>query len=238
MVAQSVSRAPGAVQIDRRRALSQYASDNGYERIVTGRTVRHRNWAAKLVLGALALTLGGCGGLPTSPSDWVPDWKFNPHFPSFSSDSADTGFTVFQGAPEAPVQRAATPADLVNAQGQCASAPAAGAAGGHVTLTMTECEVVAANGPPTQVTIGADAAGERQTVMTYDKGDHPGTYTFVAGRLKVMEELPGPAKPEPRKRVAKKSTAKKTVVRKPAAKRLPPKTVSPAPPATAPAQSQ
>jgi hypothetical protein len=100
---------------------------------------------------------------------------------------------------------------------------------------MTECEVVAANGPPTQVTIGADAAGERQTVMTYDKGDHPGTYTFVAGRLKVMEELPGPAKPEPRKRVAKKST-KKSTAKKPAARKPPPpRAVAPAP-ATAPAQ--
>lgn len=179
--------------------------------MTVSRTVIRRNWAAMMLT---ALALAGCSGLPSSPSDLMPDWKFNPHFPSFSNATGDTGFTVFKGAAEAPVKRTVTPADLVDAQGRCANAPAEGAATGHIALTMTECEVVAANGPPTQVTIGADAAGDRQTVMTYDKGDHPGVYTFVSGRLKVMEELPTAAKPELHKRVAKKPPAKKPAARK------------------------
>jgi hypothetical protein len=74
---------------------------------------------------------------------------------------------------------------------------------------MTECDMVALNGAPEQVNIGANERGERRVVLTYNKGDHAGIYTFVSGRLKVMDELPGPPKSEPRKRAAKKPPAKK-----------------------------
>jgi hypothetical protein len=150
-----------------------------------------------VALGLLAL-LGGCGGgMTLDPGEWFSS--------SGSSAKSDTGlgFTVFKGAAEAPV-RAITPADLVNADGSCAAAVAEGAAPPRVALTMTECEMVAANGAPEQVNVGTGEGGQRRVVLTYTKGEHPGTYTFVGGRLKVMEELPGPVKPQPKKRAPRK----------------------------------
>jgi hypothetical protein len=72
---------------------------------------------------------------------------------------------------------------------------------------MTECEVVASAGVPEQTNIGASAGGERRVVLTYTKGDHPGIYTFVSGRLKIIERLPTATKPQPRRRAPKKKAA-------------------------------
>jgi hypothetical protein len=76
---------------------------------------------------------------------------------------------------------------------------------------MTECEMVSLSGPPDQINASGSTTSDRRVVMTYLKGEHPGVYTFVSGRLKVMDELPGQARPEPKKRLAKKPPAKKPV---------------------------
>jgi len=116
------------------------------------------------------------------------------------------------------------PADLVDGQGVCAApapppaaaaepgseqagAPAAPPAGpavpGPVGLEMTECEVVAAIGPPRSVNIASDERGARKVTMIFMGNERAGTYEFVGGRLKSLER--GPEPPEPKKKpVAKK----------------------------------
>jgi hypothetical protein len=74
---------------------------------------------------------------------------------------------------------------------------------GGVALGMTECDVVRRAGQPQQVAIGADAAGERTTVVTYLSGNAPGIYHFSSGRLKVIDQAPQPAKPEKPKKKTK-----------------------------------
>lgn len=184
------------------------------------------------VLALTVMTLGGCTSSLSDMqlSDLVPDF----HSSSGSHSGSGLGFTVFQGAPQAPDQRKITAADLVAPNGTCqAGAVEASATAGSgkptttgsgsataasnantaaaaesipfakpasdIGLMMTECQVVAAAGRPDQVTIGADKAGDRKTVLTYNKGDHAGVYTFVSGRLKVIDALPTPAKREPRR---------------------------------------
>jgi hypothetical protein len=154
-----------------------------------------------VVLSVVAL-LGGCGGgTGLDPTEWVSN------FGGDSRNRVDSGLTVFRAAAEGPPLRAINAADLVGADGRCAAAAAEAVP--RFGLTMTECEMVTASGAPDQLDVSGSAIGNRRTVMTYHKGEHPGVYTFVAGRLKVMEEVPGPSKPEPRKRVAKKPAAKK-----------------------------
>jgi hypothetical protein len=160
------------------------------------RIVRAR--AAVVIAAVLALTLGGCGSarIPLDPTEW---------FARSGSDSrpvtgAEGGFTVTRGGSEEPVQRAVSASDLIGPDGQCAgvsSEPSATPRG--VGLAMTECELVAVAGVPDQVNVGTDA-GDRRVVLTYSKGEHPGIYAFVGGRLKIIERLPTPPKPEPRRR--------------------------------------
>ena len=120
------------------------------------------------------------------------------------------------------------PGDLVDAQGMCAgaapapaavaeqgsetaaAAPVAGPAiPGPVGLEMTECEVVAAIGPPQTVNIAGDERGARKVTMIFAGNDRAGTYEFVGGRLKALERGPEPpAPPQPKKKpaAAKKRT--------------------------------
>jgi hypothetical protein len=118
------------------------------------------------------------------------------------------------------------PADLVDAQGMCAGAapppaaeqgsetgaPVAPAAGpavpGPVGLEMTECEVVAAIGPPRSVNIASDEQGARKVTMVFMGNERAGTYEFIGGRLKALERGPEPPAPpqQPKKPAA---TAKK-----------------------------
>jgi hypothetical protein len=113
-----------------------------------------------------------------------------------------------------------TPADLVDTAGNCAGAyvPANGdqPGGGDVALKdagvpmipaaigleMTECDVVKRAGIPERVEIGSNDSRERTSTLTYVRGDRPGAYTFVDGRLKSMEMVAGP--PEPPQKTAKK----------------------------------
>ena len=172
-----------------------------------------RRCLAATVLGAAVLSLGGCGGGGGASFD--PGNFFSGLKPDTGSGE---GFTVFQGAAEAPAVRPATAADLVGPDGRCEGGAAAGASAQRISLTMTECEMVAVSGPPDQVNVGAGDIQDRRTVLTYNKGEHAGIYTFVSGRLKIMDELPGPVKPEPKKRVVKKPAPKRPAAKPPASK--------------------
>jgi hypothetical protein len=77
---------------------------------------------------------------------------------------------------------------------------------GGVALGMAECQVVRRAGAPSNVAISAAENNERKTVLTYAGGNWPGVYTFVSGRLKVIDALPEAQKPKP---VAKKKPAPK-----------------------------
>ncbi len=114
-----------------------------------------------------------------------------------------------------------TPEDYIDASGACASAPAPAAAepaaagsnaaplsSGGVGLGMTECQVVQRAGQANSVDIGAEN-NARKAVLTYAGGTWPGIYTFVDGRLKVVDRIaaPEPVKPVAKKRAAKPQTA-------------------------------
>jgi hypothetical protein len=120
------------------------------------------------------------------------------------------------------------PGDLVDAQGMCAGVapppaataeqgsetaapvaptPAGPAVPGPVGLEMTECEVVAAIGPPRSVNIANDDHGARKVTMVFMGNERAGTYEFIAGRLKSLERGPEPPAPPPKKpATAKKRT--------------------------------
>jgi hypothetical protein len=120
------------------------------------------------------------------------------------------------------------PADLVDAQGMCgvAAPPAAAAQGsetgagpaappvtgpavpGPIGLEMTECEVVAAVGPPQSVNIASDEQGARRVTMIFMGNERAGTYEFIGGRLKSLERGPEPPAPPPAPK-KKPATAKK-----------------------------
>jgi len=119
------------------------------------------------------------------------------------------------------------PGDLVDAQGMCAAAaaapvaaaqgseagpvapPVAGpAVAGPVGLEMTECEVVAAVGPPQSVNIASDEQGTLKVTMIFMGNDRAGTYDFVGGRLKSLERGPEPPAPPPQQK-KKPATAKR-----------------------------
>jgi hypothetical protein len=121
------------------------------------------------------------------------------------------------------------PTDLVDAQGMCAAlapapAPPAGsdagaapvappvagpAVPGPVGLEMTECEVVAAIGPPRSVNIASDERGARKVTMIFMGNERAGTYEFIGGRLKALERGPEPPAPPEQPKKKKPATAKK-----------------------------
>jgi hypothetical protein len=75
-----------------------------------------------------------------------------------------------------------------------------------ITLDMTECEVVRRAGVATRADVGANPGQERTATLTFAGGDHPGVYSFTAGRLRSMEL--GPEPPVPSTKVVKKKPAK------------------------------
>ena len=115
-----------------------------------------------------------------------PDWA------TFSRGK--TGFSL----------RPVTPADLVNADGQCAAAPGRlrasrtrqrrGCAlrGRHRAADDGMRRVVRRAGPVEKLDVGADERGERAVVLTYARGSSAGVYRFVGGRLVSIERVPGP----------------------------------------------
>ena len=132
----------------------------------------------RLVIGAvLALWAAGCQGYE------IP--QFNaPRFDSTIFVPNPTQFVRKEGA-----LTSVTQADLVDAAGNCAGAPAASDGGEGaatspprgIALQMTECEVVRSAGPPASVEIGANERGDRSVTMTYPAADQP-IYRFTAGR--------------------------------------------------------
>jgi hypothetical protein len=117
--------------------------------------------------------------------------------------------------------RPITPADLVNAEGQCAGGAPDQATGftdsktagspppsaGGIALQMTECDVVRRAGQAEKVDFGVNDRGERTVTLIYSRGPSPGTYRFAGGRLASIEGAPAPppapGKPKP---AAKKPT--------------------------------
>jgi len=75
---------------------------------------------------------------------------------------------------------------------------------------MTECQAVQRAGTPNNVAISGDQKGERKVVLTYLAGPWPGIYTFVGGRLNVVERAPEQPKPAVPKKTPKKKASPKT----------------------------
>jgi len=121
-----------------------------------------------------------------------------------------------------------TAADLVDANGNCAAAYAPAAASGDqsvqanvplkeagippvpaaIALDMTECDVVKRAGVAERAEIGTNDRSERTATLTYTRGERPGIYNFVEGRLKSMELGPDqPATPKTAKKPATKRAA-------------------------------
>jgi len=111
--------------------------------------------------------------------------------------------------PARPIRPLGAPS-LINPDGSC-SAPITDPefAGGGIALDMSECDVVQRAGAPDNVEMDPGPRGQRSVVVTYTKGDRPGIYRFVGGRLVSMERVAEPPPPEkpakPTKK--KKSTA-------------------------------
>ena len=70
---------------------------------------------------------------------------------------------------------------------------------------MSECDVVARAGAPTNVQIGNAPNGDRTAVLTYNSGPRPGIYHFQRGRLMQMDSV---AESAPPPQTAKKKPAK------------------------------
>ena len=164
----------------------------------------------------LAVMLAGCGD---TKLDTGGAWFAKP----LDVFGRSAGYTYSQ-LDELKRERPITASDLVDANGACpspAADPGAGAAaapappvGGGIAIGMSECDVVARNGPPIAVNLGRNANGDRTAILTYKGVARPGIYRFVAGRLKEMdrvEEAPPPAQPDKKKaekKIAKKPPAK------------------------------
>jgi hypothetical protein len=177
------------------------------------RSVKH-GWRAALLAGA-----GALAACTTSLPDFTQVKLPSPR--TVMPQNVDTYVPPVSTRALKPVG----PADLVDAQGMCAGmapppaaeqgsetgAPVAPAAGpavpGPVGLEMTECEVVAAVGPPRSVNIASDEQGTRKVTMIFMGNERAGTYEFVGGRLKTLERGPEPLAPPPQPK--KPATAKK-----------------------------
>jgi hypothetical protein len=124
--------------------------------------------------------------------------------PITANDLVDgNGACPAAAAPPAPPQAQASPA--------APATPAPGATaesllGGGVALGMSECDVVARAGAPSQVQLGKNPNGDRTAVLTFNAGPRAGIYRFEHGELMTMDRVATPAPPP---QVAKKETKKK-----------------------------
>lgn len=164
-----------------------------------------------------ALALGGCGA---SSDVFTSDLRL---FPNAREAFSSRDWSAAPSAAEISLARKVTPEDYVDANGACAvaapaeTAPPDGNTSGSplqsgvqlgIGLGMTECQVVQRAGQPSTTDIGAEN-NARKVVLTYTGGNWPGIYTFVEGRLKVIDQIAVPEQPKPasRKRPAKPKTA-------------------------------
>jgi hypothetical protein len=155
--------------------------------------------AGTVAIASLATSLTACGSI----QNMMPD-PANFKFPDRSTILPPTSSSY--AAPLSSTS-AVRPADLVDAQGQCAgptSADAASAPPRGVSLDMTECQVVRALGQPQAVDVAPQPGGQRRVVITYRTGERAGIYEFVDGRLTAIERGD-----EPPPTVVKKPAAKK-----------------------------
>jgi hypothetical protein len=176
---------------------------------------------APLVMAAAGLS--ACGGTSVSEMNFFPnrgqlfksqDWgaatkaapDLIPTGPAPAESHVDAAGHCAAQATAAPASNAAAgtvagdlAAPAAPAEGQPALAP------GGISLGMTECQVVARAGQPSAVSIGAGEKSERKAVLTFQSGPWPGVYTFLAGRLKVIDRV---AQAEPAKK--KGSSARRT----------------------------
>jgi hypothetical protein len=114
-------------------------------------------------------------------------------------------------APEpAPADQAATAASPNPGLQRLEPASGPPPVAGGIALGMTECQAVQRAGTPNDVAISGDQKGERKVVLTYLSGPWPGIYTFVGGRLNVVERAPEQPKPAAPKKTPKKKTSPKT----------------------------
>lgn len=139
-----------------------------------------------------SLSLGPSG--PVAPEDLI-----NPD----GSCAAAAPATPAPASPAAPAQQSDRPVgsmagDLAGAP-MPAGAPASGDEPvlGGIALGMSECQAVRRAGTPSNVAISMAENNERKVVLTYLAGEWPGIYTFMSGRLKVVDAAPAPPKPKP-----------------------------------------
>ena len=162
-----------------------------------------------------ALALAGCGG----SSDMFSDVRLFPN--ARDAFSSRDWSSAAPSAAEISLNRRVTAEDYVDANGACAAAAVAEAAPAEtgaapaaagiplgIGLNMTECQVVQRAGQPNTTDIGAEN-NARKVVLTYTGGSWPGIYTFVDGRLKVVDQIAVPEQPKSttKKRPAKPKTA-------------------------------
>jgi hypothetical protein len=112
--------------------------------------------------------------------------------------------------PSVPAAPAAAPAAGATADAPPGPAPTAPAVsetllGTGIALGMSECDIVYRAGPPSSVQIGANPAGDRTALLTFNGGPRPGVYHFERGQLMQMDRI---ADPTPQPAVAKKKPAK------------------------------
>jgi len=160
----------------------------------------------------MAVTLSGCSNMDLGTDQ---PWFRKPL--DFGGRNAGYSYSDLQESSR--LNRPITDSDLIDANGACPAAtapqaapggPAAPAApmsrlGEGVGLGMSECDVVARAGAPTNVQIGNAPNGDRTAVLTYNGGPRPGIYHFERGRLMQMD---GVAETAPPPQTAKKKPAK------------------------------
>jgi len=165
------------------------------------------------IFAAVAMLAAGAGACAPSSLTEIGSVNLLPRVGSLSRPD----WMTYSGSKDEFGLRPVTAADLVSADGQCASEalpaqesdaapPTAPLQSGGIALQMTECDVVRRAGAPEQLQIG-DERGERTTVITYIQGPRPGIYRFSAGRLTSIErapEAPG-ARAAPRAKSSKKA---------------------------------
>jgi len=182
--------------------------------------------AAKILLSTAALALGACS-MPDTDSFRIPDastlfrpmsvtnYKDNTLPPVAQADLVDAGGSCAGAYVPAPAG-ADQPAGQAGVSLQQAGVPLIPAT---IALEMSECDVVKRAGIAEKVEIGANDRKERTARLTYTRGQFPGIYNFVDGRLRLMERAPEPPAPaKPAKKPAKSA--------KPVAKRTPPSQIS------------
>jgi hypothetical protein len=156
---------------------------------------------------ALALAAGLCG-CANVDFDTTQAWFAKPL--DVTGRNAG-GYTFSELAETKQRQRPITANDLVDGNGACpppaapqaqgspaAPAPAAttdSLLGGGVALGMSECDVVARAGAPSQVQLGKNPNGDRTAVLTFTGGPRAGIYHFERGSLMTMDRVAAPAPP-------------------------------------------